>query len=181
MRFFACTAPGTALLCLLAAPALADELTRAQIAKLGKAATALVEAGNNAQGTAFCIHPAGFFVTNEHVVRQSVNPTLVLNPGQKNEKVMPARVVRADEALDLALVQVSGPKDLPVLVYFHGGGWVIGDLDTHDTLCRELAIGAGCAVVAVDYRMGPENRFPAAVDDCIAATRGACEMRQHSG
>ena len=59
----------------------------------------------------------------------------------------------------------------PVLVYFHGGGWVIGDLDTHDTLCRELALGSGCAVVAVDYRMGPEHRFPAAVEDCIAATR----------
>ncbi len=60
---------------------------------------------------------------------------------------------------------------LPVLVYYHGGGWVIGDLDTHDTLCRELANMAGCAVVAVDYRMAPEHRFPAAVDDVIAATR----------
>jgi acetyl esterase len=60
---------------------------------------------------------------------------------------------------------------LPVLVYYHGGGWVIGDLDTHDTLCRQLANGAGCAVVAVDYRMGPEHRFPAAVDDALAATR----------
>lgn len=59
---------------------------------------------------------------------------------------------------------------LPVLVYYHGGGWVIGDLDTHDTLCRELANRAGCAVVAVDYRMAPEHRFPAAVDDAIAAT-----------
>jgi acetyl esterase len=58
---------------------------------------------------------------------------------------------------------------LPVLVYFHGGGWVIGDLDTHDTLCRQLANGSGCAVVAVDYRMGPEHRFPAAVDDSLAA------------
>lgn len=60
---------------------------------------------------------------------------------------------------------------LPGLVYLHGGGWVIGDLDTHDTLCRELANRARCAVVAVDYRMGPEHRFPAAVDDAIVATR----------
>lgn len=65
----------------------------------------------------------------------------------------------------------SGAGPLPVLVYYHGGGWVIGDLDTHDVLCRELANGAGCAVVAVDYRMGPEHRFPAAVDDVLAATR----------
>jgi acetyl esterase len=58
-----------------------------------------------------------------------------------------------------------------VLVYFHGGGWVIGDLDTHDTLCRELANQSGCAVIAVDYRLAPEHRVPAAVDDAIAATR----------
>jgi len=60
---------------------------------------------------------------------------------------------------------------LPVLVYYHGGGWVIGDLDTHDTLCRELSNLSGCAVVAVDYRMAPEHPFPAAVDDCLAGTR----------
>jgi acetyl esterase len=60
---------------------------------------------------------------------------------------------------------------LPVLVYFHGGGWVIGDLETHDTLCRELSNLSGTAVIAVDYRLAPEHRFPAAVDDAIAATQ----------
>jgi len=68
-------------------------------------------------------------------------------------------------------IGVAPEAVLPVLVYYHGGGWVIGDLDTHDTLCRELANGAGCAVIAVDYRMGPEHRFPTAVDDAVAATR----------
>ena len=64
----------------------------------------------------------------------------------------------------------SAADELPVLVYFHGGGWVIGNLDSHDGAARWMANRAGVAVVSVDYRMGPEHVFPAAVDDCWAAT-----------
>jgi acetyl esterase len=57
----------------------------------------------------------------------------------------------------------------PVVVYFHGGGWVIGNLDTHDGTCRDLASDSGAIIVSVDYRLAPEDPFPAAVDDCLAA------------
>jgi len=59
----------------------------------------------------------------------------------------------------------------PVLLWFHGGGFVIGNLDTHDSVCRMLSGQADCMVVAVDYRLAPEFRFPAAVEDCHAALR----------
>src|SRR5262245_40321130 len=69
------------------------------------------------------------------------------------------------------------PKDVPrgeqvpALLYFHGGGWVIGDLDTHDVVCRTLANAARCAVFSVEYRKAPESRFPAAVEDCFDALK----------
>ena len=62
----------------------------------------------------------------------------------------------------------------PGVVYFHGGGWVICDLDTHDGACRRLANAIGAVVVSVDYRLAPEHKYPAAADDAYAATRVDC-------
>ena len=72
--------------------------------------------------------------------------------------------------LPLRVYRPAGDGGWPVLVYLHGGGWVLGDLDTDDDLCRALANAARCMVVSVDYRLSPEHRFPAALDDAEAAT-----------
>jgi acetyl esterase len=72
------------------------------------------------------------------------------------------------------LLRVYIPREdeiLPVLAYFHGGGWVLGDLDSVDSLCRSLAKAANCVVVSVDYRLAPEHKFPAAVEDAYSATK----------
>jgi len=78
--------------------------------------------------------------------------------------------------IKLRIYRASGttPADkLPVLIYYHGGGWLLGDLDSHDGVCRRFANAAQCCVVSVDYRMAPEHKFPAAVDDSVAATQWA--------
>ncbi|MGY3614963.1 alpha/beta hydrolase [Bradyrhizobium sp. USDA 10063] len=77
---------------------------------------------------------------------------------------IPARIYRPKK-----LRQKHGLS--PALVFFHGGGWVIGDLDTHDVVCRKLADEGELIVISVDYRLAPEHKFPAAVDDAIAATK----------
>jgi acetyl esterase len=137
------------------------------------------------------LHPQAKFLLDLMVERQ-IPPTHTLSPAEARAFYRERRAVTQPdpppiaETRDLHAEGPHGPIPMrlyhsqaaaerqaapPVLVYYHGGGWVIGDLDTHDTLCRELANSAGLAVVAVDYRMGPEHVFPAAVDDCIAATR----------
>jgi acetyl esterase len=66
-----------------------------------------------------------------------------------------------------------GTGPFPLLVFFHGSGFVLCSLDTHDGMCRNLCAGAGCVVASVDYRLAPEHKFPAGIDDCLHATRWA--------
>ena len=122
--------------------------------------------------------------------KQGVPPLETLTPIQAREFInIAVRELRRDpesirniENLDIPgpagqiPVRVYMPEDggpFPLLVYFHGGGWVFCNLDTHDNVCRSLANGAGCVVVSVGYRLAPENIFPAAVEDTYAATQWA--------
>lgn len=88
-------------------------------------------------------------------------PADVTTTDQRVGERIPIRIYRAS--------QVTKPS--PVVVYFHGGGWVLGNLETHDAVCRRLADFTPCVVVSVDYRLAPENRYPAAFDDCYEVTR----------
>ncbi len=100
---------------------------------------------------------------------------LVTNPDPPELKsVQPLTIPSPDSGIP---ARVYTPKTLrqsggrsPCLVFFHGGGWVIGDLDSHDVVCRKLAHEGELIVIAVDYRLSPEAKFPAAVNDAIAAT-----------
>jgi acetyl esterase len=91
----------------------------------------------------------------------------------------PPEVARVDDSaapgpggpLPLRHYRPSTDPVLPAVVYFHGGGWTFGDLDSHDRALRRLALGAGAAVVAVDYRLAPEHPFPLPLDDAVTATR----------
>jgi len=115
-----------------------------------------------------------------------------LSAAEARAYYLAARIVSNPEPRELASVQevaIPGPAgDLPAriytpqtlrqdgglapaLVFFHGGGWVIGNLDTHDVVCRAIADDGELLVISIDYRLAPEHKFPAAVDDAIAATR----------
>jgi acetyl esterase len=73
--------------------------------------------------------------------------------------------------MTLRIYRPLGEGPFPTLMYFHGGGWYIGSVGNYDSVCKELSAGAGCITVSVEYRLAPEHKFPAASDDCLAATR----------
>ncbi len=89
-----------------------------------------------------------------------------------------------DLHFDSVPVRVYTPSEtrpLPALVFFHGGGWVKGSVQSHDVACRALANGASCVVVSVDYRLAPEHKFPAAIDDAFSAVRFVFEHAAELG
>jgi acetyl esterase len=104
--------------------------------------------------------------------------TPMLDDPQPVASVENRRIAGPAGEIPLRVYTPEGKGPFPVLVYFHGGGWVIGDLETHDDMCRRLTNGAGCVVVSVDYRLAPEHKFPAAVEDAYAATKWVAE---HAG
>ncbi len=97
---------------------------------------------------------------------------------QKPENLADVRATAAigpEGSIPTRVYTPQGAAPWPGLVWFHGGGWVMGDLDTHDALCRHLAIACEAVIVSVDYRLAPEHPFPAAVEDADAATRWVSE------
>ena len=127
----------------------------------------------------------------DFIASRNLPPHYELPPAEGREGMEKARAIFGGDPVELPRVEdraIPGPAGdvpiriyapeaqtpesgaaLPVLVFFHGGGWVLGSLDTHDDVCRHFAKLAGCMVIAVDYRLAPEHKFPAAVEDCTAA------------
>jgi len=109
------------------------------------------------------------------IVRQGVLQEYERNPWPKTPvaRVEDKLIDGPGGALPIRIYTPKGTGPFPILMYFHGGGWVICNIETHDSICRDLCSGASCVVISVEYRLAPEHKFPAAPDDCLAATRWA--------
>lgn len=91
--------------------------------------------------------------------------------GKVEDRVIPG----PDGQIPVRIYTPEGTGPFPLLVFFHGGGWVLGNIDSHDAVCRALTNAADCITISVDYRLAPEYKFPAAPEDCYAATRWAAD------
>lgn len=96
---------------------------------------------------------------------------MVAGPPEKVAKIEDRKIPGPAGQIPVRIYTPANAAPMGALVYFHGGGWVVGNIESHDVLCRSLANGAGCVTVSVDYRLAPEHKFPAAPEDCYAATK----------
>ncbi len=104
--------------------------------------------------------------------RESIRArTVILGPFDEVAAVADHRVPVEGGEITVRMYSPGGPGPHPALVFYHGGGWVIGDLYTHDGICRSLTNAAGCVVASVDYRLAPESKYPVAAEDSYAALR----------
>lgn len=95
--------------------------------------------------------------------------------GPEVARVENRRIPGPESDIPVRMYTPAGAGPFPILVWFHGGGWVVGDLDMADPTARHLSVGAGCIVISVDYRLAPETKFPGPADDCYAATQWAAQ------
>ena len=105
----------------------------------------------------------------------------LMAPPPQMAKVVERRIDGPGGPLALRIYTPEGSGPFPLMMFFHGSGFVLCSLDTHDGMCRNLAAGIGCVVVSVDYRLAPEHKFPKGLDDCLAATRWAAANARELG
>ena len=115
----------------------------------------------------------GFHEMEVAEARQAILQLFQVENPEPVAKVEDRTIPTPNGDLPIRLYTPEGDGPLPVLVFFHGGGWVVGNLESHDATCRALANAAGCITLAVDYRLAPEHKFPAAPEDCYEATKWA--------
>ncbi|MBM7661977.1 acetyl esterase [Bacillus mesophilus] len=110
-----------------------------------------------------------------------VESTKLLNKIEDILSVEDIKIQGYQEEIAIRIYTPNEQADLPAFVYFHGGGWVIGNIDTHDPLCRMFANEAQCKVISVDYSLAPEHRFPVGVEDAYLATKYVFDHAQELG
>ena len=114
----------------------------------------------------------------EEARAQAIRVAQAMGPGEPVARTADLTISGPLGTIPVRLYTPVDRNALPVLVYFHGGGWVVGNLNTVDQFCRMMANAAGCIVASVNYRHAPEHKFPAAVEDAYAATRWASQHAQ---
>lgn len=120
-------------------------------------------------------------LTPEEARANTLAETVLMGPAEPVAKKEDRQIPGPHGPIPIRIYTPEGEGPFGVFVYYHGGGWVVGDIPSHEGVCCALANGAGCVVVSVDYRLAPEYKYPAAADDCYAATKWVAENAESFG